>query len=304
VAHVTDRRAPSADEEAVRVELERHVHVLAAEIGERSTDRPEALEAAARHIENALAETGLKVAAQEFEAAGRRVRNIEAVVPASSSPARPPLVVGAHYDSAPACPGANDNASGVAALIVLARRLAAARLPREVRLVAFVNEEDPHDRSEDMGSVRYAGRCRERGEELAGMIALETIGYYDHAPRSQAYPYFFSLFYPRTADFVALVGNVASRRLLRGLERCFRGGSDFPTLALTVPGWLPGVGASDHWSFWREGYPAVMVTDTANFRYRHFHAPTDLPAELRYPELARVTSGLAAAIAALAADLP
>jgi Zn-dependent M28 family amino/carboxypeptidase len=210
------------------------------------------------------------------------------------------LIVGAHYDSVPGCPGANDNASGVAGLLEIARLLAVHKPARTVRFVAFVNEEPPFFRSDDMGSRVYARRCAERGEQIVGALVLETIGCYTDAPRSQHYPFPFNLFYPSTGDFIAFVGNVSSRDLVRRCVGSFRSHAAFPSEGGGVPGWITGVGWSDHWSFWREGYPALMVTDTAPFRYPHYHTPEDTLDKIDFERMARVVEGLSHVVTDLA----
>jgi hypothetical protein len=143
-----------------------------------------------------------------------------------------------------------------------------------------------------MGSLRYARRARERGEPVVAMLSLETIGYFSDEEGSQRYPFPFSLFYPSRGNFLAFVGNLASRDLVQRVVGSFRLHSPLPSEALAAPGWIAGIGWSDHWSFWRLGYPAVMITDTALFRYRHYHKPTDTPDKVDYEKLARITLGL------------
>jgi hypothetical protein len=280
--------------------LENHVRVLGGEIGERNLWRPEALEAAASYVEREFRRSGLAVAVQEYRAEGRTVRNLEVEIEGTSSPGEI-VLIGAHYDSAPGSPGANDNASGVAALIEMARLLAKKPLARTVRFVAFVNEEPPMFMTGQMGSLRYARRARQRGENIVAMLSLETIGYYSREKGSQSYPtLLLRPFYPSRGNFIAFVGDLSSRSLLRRCLASFRRRSDFPAEGLSAPGWVTGVDWSDHWSFRQEGYPAIMVTDTAVFRYPWYHSAGDTPEKVNYPAMARVTAGLAGAIADLA----
>jgi Zn-dependent M28 family amino/carboxypeptidase len=269
----------------------RHIRVLAGEIGERHLGRPAALAQAADYIEEQFA--GLKYAplSQKFAVLSTDVRNIEAT---RESRGNDIVVIGAHYDSVSGSPGANDNASGVAALLELAHLLALETSGRTYRFVAFVNEEPPYFMSEFMGSVVYARHCRARGDKIAGMFSLETIGYYSEERRSQHYPGppLFRLLYPDTGNFIGFVANIASRRLLRDAGRAFRSTTRFPSEGAAAPEDIPGVGWSDHWSFWQEGYPAVMITDMAPYRYPHYHQPTDTPDKLSYDALARVVVGL------------
>jgi Zn-dependent M28 family amino/carboxypeptidase len=208
------------------------------------------------------------------------VRNIE-VNPREAAA----VVVGAHYDTVPGSPGADDNASGVAVLIELSKMLAG------IRFVAFANEEAPYFLGPEMGSYVYA---RERGKGVRAMFSLEMLGYYRDAPGSQTYPAPLGFFYPDRADFIAFVGDLGAIRLVRKAIGAFRRHASFPSEGLAAPAMIPGVSWSDHWSFRKHGYPAVMVTDTAFYRYPHYHLPSDTPEKLDYERMARVTMGLAA----------
>ena len=203
------------------------------------------------------------------------------------------VVVGAHYDTVPGCPGADDNASGVAALIEIARACLPSPPPRSLRLIGFVNEEPPFFQTGAMGSLRHAWAARERGERIVAMISLESLGVYSDAAGSQQYPFPLGAFYPDRGDFLAFVGNLRSAPLVRRAIGSFRRHAAFPSEGLAAPEWVPGVGWSDQWAFWQAGYPALMVTDTVPFRYPHYHLPSDTPDRLDYDRLARVVAGLA-----------
>ena len=151
-----------------------------------------------------------------------------------------------------------------------------------------------------MGSLVYAIRSRQRGENITAMLSLETIGYYSDEQGSQAYPFPFNAFYPRKGNFIGFVGNLSSRSLVRRAIGTFRQTTDFPSEGAAAPGSLTGIGWSDHWSFWQEGYRAIMITDTAPFRYIHYHEISDRPAHLDYDRMARVVSGLSNVIVELA----
>jgi hypothetical protein len=281
---------PLTDEESSLAErLRAHVRELAK--SERNRD----LATPARYIAQAFERHGLAPRMQPFESGGRTVHNIE-VEPAGEAL----VVVGAHYDTVPGSPGADDNASGVAALIELAALLARERLP--IRFVAFANEEVPYFLGTEMGSFVSARRSRERGEKLRAMLSLEMLGYYRDAPGSQSYPPPLGLFYPDRADFVAFVGDLGARRLVRRSIALFRKHGKMPSEGVAAPSFVPGVTWSDHWSFRSHGYPAVMVTDTAFNRYPHYHLPSDTPEKLDYERLARVTLGLAEVLRELAAE--
>jgi Zn-dependent M28 family amino/carboxypeptidase len=279
--------------------LRHHVNVLALEIGERHTRRPHALAAAARYVEDALALVGPEVRRQCYEAHGSACLNLE-VEHRGGDQASEIVLVGAHYDTVEGSPGADDNASGVAAMIEIAGLLSGRRLRSTVRCVAFVNEEPPFFYSRQMGSAVYARAARARGDDIKVMLSLEMLGYYSARPKSQRYPPFLRFFYPDRGNFVAFVSNLRSRRALVQLHDAFRSHCTFPSERLASPAIVPGISWSDQLSFWRAGYPAVMVTDTALYRYPHYHCPTDTPEKLNYAALARVTTGLADAITTLA----
>ena len=286
-------------EQRIHDNLKRHVTALAGRIGERNVWRPEALAAAEAYIRTTLEDAGYAVNLQSFPSRGLTVNNLEAVLPGHGA-ADEIIVIGAHYDSVADSPGANDNASGVAALLELARLLAGTTLSRSVHFVAFANEEAPFFYGDEMGSNRYAARARAQGDHIEAMLSLETIGYYTDQPGSQRYPFPFSFFYPDTGNFIGFVGNLSSRQLVRRAIGAFRAATPFPSEGVAAPSGMEGVHWSDHWSFWQAGYPAIMVTDTAPFRYPHYHAATDTPEQLDYTGLARVTGGLAEVVGVLA----
>ncbi|NDY41444.1 M28 family peptidase [Dissulfurirhabdus thermomarina] len=295
--------AASPREAAAAERIRAHVAALASGIGERHLGRPEALEAAARAIETALAREGLQVRREVFVAAGRRVANIVAEPP-GPPPGEGWIVVGAHYDTVPGSPGANDNASGVAVLIETARLLAGRRLDPAPRFVAFVNEEPPWFRTEAMGSRVHVRRAMERGDRMVGMLALETVGCYSSEPGRQRYPFPLGYFYPDRADFVAFVAMPGARRLLRRAVAAFRAAARLPSEVLLAPAWVPGVDWSDHASFQAAGIPAVMVTDTAFYRDPHYHRATDTPERLDARSMARLALGLAGMLRRLGGDAP
>jgi Zn-dependent M28 family amino/carboxypeptidase len=270
----------------------RHVQTLAGDIGERNVHRPAALEAAARYIESEWTACGYAVNRQAYVARGVESANLEVVLPGQRWCSET-LVVGAHYDTVQGSPGADDNASAVAALIEIARLLRGNAPARTLKLVAFVNEEPPFFFWGDMGSQVYARAARRRGEDVRLMISLEMLGYYRDEPGSQAYPPLFRYFHPDRGNFIAFVSNLRSRRAMRLAARAFRRCSDFPLETTATFGWVPGVAWSDHLSFWRAGYPAFMCTDTAFFRNPHYHTAQDTPEKLDYTRLAELIEALA-----------
>jgi len=278
--------------------LERHVKVLAGDIGERNVFRPDALHAAADYIAQEWAKRGFAVVRQDYQVRGVPCANIEVAL-ADRIQADEIIVLGAHYDTVRNSPGADDNASGVAALIEIAALLQALSPRHTVRCVAFVNEEAPFFFREEMGSLRYARAARLRGDRIHVMLSLEMLGYYLDEPGTQSYPPLLRYFYPGRGNFIAFVSNLRSWRRLRWLVNAFQASSSFPIEAAALPWWVPGVALSDHSSFWRQGYPAIMVTDTAYLRNPNYHTARDVPTTLDYGRMAAVTHGLAASVASL-----
>lgn len=289
----------SASQVEARDRMARHIEVLASEIVERDINHPGSLNAAADHIAATWRGQGYDVEEQTYVVGGVEVRNLEVQI-LGSSKAEEIVLVGAHYDSAYGWPGADDNASGVAAMLELSRAFApqaGARSPqRTLRFVAFTNEEPPYFQTADMGSWVYAKRCAERGERIAGMFSLETVAFYSSEPGSQQYPWPLGLFYGETGDFIAFVGDTASRSFVRDVVARFREHGSFPSDGIAAPTAIPGIGWSDHWAFSQEGFPAVMVTDTAPFRNPNYHSRMDTPETLDLDSMSRVVSGLYAVL--------
>ncbi len=279
-----------ADEVTLREELRADVQKLAGEIGERNMRHYPQLNAAADFIENSFSRAGLHPRRDSYELHGQACHNIEAEIPG----AHPEIIlIGAHYDSVFGSPGANDNGSGVAATLALARRFAVRKPEHTLRFVAFVNEEPPYFLSSEMGSLVYAGRCKARGDKISAMISLETIGYFSDAPNSQVYPSrVLGAFYPKVGNFIGFVSNVHSRVLLRRVIALFRQHAKIPSEGAALPSFIPGVSWSDQWSFWRHGYPGIMITDTAPFRYPYYHSANDTPDKLDYDRFTLVVRGM------------
>lgn len=278
--------------------LRAHVEMLATTIGERNVWRYAALRAAADYIEHVLASHGYTPERQTFEVSRLPVSNISGELRGLSSDEI--IVVGAHYDTVSDCPGANDNATGMAAMLDLAGRFARRPLPRTVRFVAFVNEEPPFFKTDQMGSLVYATAARARGDNIAGMLSLETMGFYSNERGSQQYPPPLDALHPDTGNFIGFVSNMKSQPLLGQASDAFRARTSFPVEAAAAPDELPGVGWSDHWAFWQAGYPAMMVTDTAPFRYPWYHQPADTPDKIQFEAMAEVVDGLEHVVQVLA----
>ncbi len=291
--------APRADP----ARLARWVDYLALEIGRRPQQRPDLLRRVADRLAGEFTGLGYGVRLQPVAGFSRPLYNVVAC-----APGRDPLagggrllVVGAHYDTVSGSPGADDNASGVAGLVELARLLAT-RIPPCLRLVAFCPEEPPAFRTSRMGSLVHARSLRKQGARLIGMVCLEMIGYFTDAPGSQSYPLaFMDRIYPDSGNFIALVGNLRSRAWTRRVRDAFAAGTDLPVERLNGPAFLlPGIDFSDHWSYGRCGFPALMVTDTAFYRNPHYHRYSDLPRTLDLVRCAMVVDGLVSVVRRLA----
>jgi hypothetical protein len=292
-SHSGPMPALTDEERALSANLKQHIEAIASR--EHNIRHYDELEKAARNIETTLASYGYSVGRQEFEVDGRTVRNIDVVIEPRAGVTDPEvIVVGAHYDSAIGTAGANDNGSGAAAVLELARlmRDLQGATTSRVRFVLFVNEEPPYSKTEEMGSLRYAKALAERRERVVAMYSLETIGFYSSAPGSQRYPAPFSLLYPDRGDFIAFVGTLGSRALVWETIRSFRSHTAFPSDGGVAPAAIPGIDWSDHWSFGQYGFAATMVTDTAPYRYPHYHRFTDTPDKVDVDSVARVVKGM------------
>ncbi len=277
--------------------LKQDVGRLATDIGPRNIYYYEALQKAAAYIETSLTEAGYSPVQQPYETRGKLFVNISAEHPGREHKDEI-IVVGAHYDTHKHSPGANDNGTALAALLALARHFAHRETARTLRFVAFTNEESPFTRRKDMGSRVYARACRERKDNIVGMICLETICCYSEEVGSQ-WLSLGGLFLPRRGDFLALVANRFSKALLTQVSETLRRETSLRIRSLTLPSHVPGAWSSDHWSFWREGFPALMVTDTAPLRYRYYHTRQDTPDKVDFKWLNHVVDSLKPAVVGL-----
>ncbi len=294
------------DQANLRDRLRADVERLASGVGVRSFMQPRKLGDTVAWIMDELNAMGYERIEQIWvptpagsEAGDTPTPNLEVTVLGLTRP-KEIIVIGAHYDSYYLTPGADDNASGVAGTLELARRFVGTPQDRTLRFVFFVNEEPPHFQKETMGSLVYARQCRVRGDDIRGAVVLESIGYFSDAPGSQPYPPPLNLFYPDEGNFVAFVGNLGSRTLMHRAISAFRAHATVASEGAAAPGFIPGVDWSDHWSFWQAGYDAVMVTCTATYRNPHYHKPTDTPDTLDYDRFARTVDGLGCVIEDLA----
>jgi len=291
--------ALSPEQSELASRLSQHVKYLSVTVGERNIYRAGSLQAVTDHLRNNLAQAGYTVTEQTYNVEGHAVSNLEADLIGREG-GEGAVVVGAHYDSVAGTVGADDNASGVAAALELARILQGSKLRRTVRFVLFVNEEPPHFQTDQMGSFVYARQLRRDGIPVSAMISLEMLGFYSDSPGSQKYPALLSPFYPSRGNFIGFVGNSESRDLVRRATRIFRETARFPSEGVAAPASLPGVGWSDQWSFWQQGYPAIMVTDTALFRNPYYHTPLDTADKVDFEKMARVLDGVRDVVASLA----
>lgn len=278
--------------------LERHVRALSERFVPRDYLHPENLDRAAAYISAEMEAAGGTVVEQPFEVRGAGYRN---VIASFGPKGTERIVVGAHYDTAGEVPGADDNASGVAGLIELARLLAAAPPAVGVDLVAYSLEEPPYFRSPHMGSSVHARSLREQGVRVRAMISLEMIGYFVDTPGSQSFPVgVLRWFYPGEGSFITVVGRLGDRALVRRIRGAMRRAAPLPVQSINAPRWVPGVDFSDHASYWDAGYRAVMVTDTAFYRNPFYHTARDTAGTLDYPRMAMVVRGVDAAVRKLA----
>lgn len=280
-----------------REDLRRTVTTLSERIGERHLGKPGALGSAALWIESSLSggNMGYQVERHTFGVADQEARNLIVEIPGKDR-RREIIIVGAHYDTVPGSPGANDNGTGMATLIALARAFTGQQQARSLRFVAFVNEEPPYFQTESMGSRVYAQRCRSRDEQIVAMLCLESMGCFKDEPGSQKAPPGLEQAFPTVGNFLAFVGDENSRYFVDAAMSTFERISGLPAEGGVLPAAIPGVAWSDHASFWEMGYPAVMVTDTALYRDPNYHQPTDTAEKVDFEKLEQAARGLEAVV--------
>jgi len=300
---------PSTPPPVDTARLDAHLRMLSQTLYPRSFDQPDKLEAAADYIHAEFKKSGAAVENQVFSVEGARYRNVGVRFGPKDGAL---LVIGAHYDSHGAAsegakhpkgftpethtPGADDNASGVAGLLELARLLAASPPPGPVELVAYSLEEPPFFRTRSMGSAWHAEQLRQSGRPVRLMIALEMIGYFSDQPSSQRYPLApLAWIYPTTGNFISIIGRFRDGLETRKLKAAMRGATDLPVHSMNALAWIPGVDFSDHRSYWAAGFPALMVTDTAFYRNPHYHQAGDTVQTIDLARMAKVVQGVFAA---------
>ena len=280
-------------------QLKKHIQSLAGDIGERNVFHPDKLSEASLYIQKFWQEQGFHTQYQDYITENIPCKNLWVQIDGKTLP-NETVIIGAHYDSVWTSPGANDNASGIAALLEISRTLKNMQPRRSIILIAFVNEEPPFFLTDQMGSSVFAKEMAKQGKIISSMIALETIGYFTNEENSQQYPPLIGWFYPSKGNFLAVVGNLKSRKLVKKVAKYFQASIDFPIEIISAPRNLPGIDWSDHASFWEHGYQAVMVTDTAPYRYPHYHQASDLPDKITYPAYTKVVYGLIEVVKQLA----
>jgi Zn-dependent M28 family amino/carboxypeptidase len=279
--------------------LDKHIRTLSLSIGERHSGKPEALDSAAAYIEQEARKLA-QVEVHTYQYRGQNFKNIEAVVPGASPQS---LVIGAHYDTEIGTPGANDNASGIAALLAILHDLKDYKPELTIRFVAFANEEAMYFGGEGMGSLVYATALKEAAVQLKGMVSLETIGYFTAGAGTQSYPEEVDthrLGLSDVGNFLAFISDLSSKSFLDEAHKQFQLFQTTPSAALAAPAEVRGISLSDHSSFWKLGYPAIMVTDTAPFRYPYYHHQDDTPDKINMKVYKNAVLGLTAMTAALA----
>ena len=288
----------SEKEVTLQKSLEQNIKKLAVEIGIRDFSHYDQLNQAKEFLSNSFTKAGYQVNLKPYKIVDKSYYNIEVEHRGKEKPSEI-IVVGAHYDSVIG-PGANDNATGAAATLELARLFAKKTTARTIRFVEFTNEEPPFFWSEDMGSLVYAKESKQKEENIVAMLSLETMGYFSEEIDSQKYPFPANWFYPNRGNFIAFVGNLNSCDLLRQAIASFRRQTQFPSEGTCLPSSIPGIGWSDHWSFWQQGYQGIMITDTAIYRYPYYHTQQDSVDKIDFDKLARIVNGLETVILELA----
>ncbi len=268
-------------------------------VGERHPlSSPIHLQEVEAYLQRQFSEAGLTVTKQPFPALGSTYHNVIGTAYSNTGPLQsaPPLIVAAHFDTVKGSPGADDNASALAVMLQIAHRVRALKLVRPIRFIAFNLEEENL-----LGSSAYTSLLKKNREAIHGAIVLECVGYASHQHNSQKTPPGVPIAVPTTGNFLAVIGNERSHALTGSVAKAMQ--SHLPIVPLVVPGngeKLPDTRRSDHTSFWEQGFPAVMLTDTANFRNPHYHKPTDTLDTLNLDFIASVTDAVTAAVIALA----
>ena len=294
VAQPSFRRNPVSTEKVDPARLRRHVEQLSREFHPRNFLHPENLDRCAEYIALHFGQAGAAVEIQPFTVAGRQFRN---VIGRFGSGCGPRIIVGAHYDACGDTPGADDNASGVAALLELAFLLGRHPPARDVELVAWSLEEPPFFKTDSMGSAVHARSIAAGKTNILGVIVLEMVGTFSDRWGSQAYPVpLLHLIYPNRGNFIGVIGRWDQGEWIKAVKTGMQGRTSLPVYSIRAPVQVPGIDLSDHLNYWLLGLPALMVTDTAFYRNPAYHSPDDTAERLDYDRLADVVVALAAAL--------
>lgn len=280
---------------AMETELRADVAWLSQTVGPRNPAHYENLVRTAEWIRDRWTSYGYEVLEQKLEVDGKECVNLEVEIPGRVA-ASEIIVLGAQYDTWPESPGANNNGGGVAVLLQVSRLLRDYEPDRTIRLVALTTQEPPYSKTEQMGSIHYARRSHERGEDIRVMMSMDAIGVYKQEPGTQNYPFPFSLLYPDTGNFLGFIADLGTRSLLVETTRGFKKGSAFPIEAGSVPRWVTGASWSDHASFWDYGYRGIQITDTGAFRSAAHTTVEDTMEKMDFAALARISVGMYAAM--------
>lgn len=286
--------------EQIEANLRLHVDRLAGLIGPRTLAKPKTIQATIGYIETQWNEMGYSVERETYDALGNQATNLIVEQPGNTRTDEI-VLLGAHYDTVASTPGADDNASAVAVLLEVSRLLQENRGKRTVRFVAFACEEPPYFNLDAMGSQHHAQRSRTRGDKIVGMLCLEMVGYFRDEMDSQSVPplipRWLRRFFPRRGNFLAAVGNIPSWKLCLQFRRGFKRGSrKMPLFSICLPEKINEIRLSDNSSFWDQGYPALMLTDTSFLRNPNYHLDTDTPETLDYGCMTQVALGVAGAV--------
>lgn len=268
--------------------LEQHVKMLSETFYPRGHAYTKNLDRTADYIKTLFSKTKGKVSVQEYNVGDAQYKN---VICRFGSSDKDLIVVGAHYDGCFDTPGADDNASGVAGLLEIARLINNSKnlSQKNIELVAYSTEEPPHFGSKDMGSYIHAKSLADKNISIKGVLILEMIGYFTDTPNSQTYPSpILNFIYPSVGNFIVIVGKLQQREFTKKIKISMKGVTDLPTYSINAPSSIPGIDFSDHRNYWIYGYNAVMITDTSFFRNKNYHSANDTYDTLDYKKMAQV----------------
>lgn len=291
LAQPTLRSSPPSDIQVSAENLEKHVRMLSEQFVPRNAAAIANMNRTADYIKAEFEKAGKgTVSEQWYQVGSYRYRNVSLIM---GDPTAPRVVIGAHYDGYGPHPGADDNASGVAGLIELAKLIADHPPKTAIEFVGYPLEEPPYFATSKMGSSKHVGHLRKNGIKCKYMISLEMIGYFTDERGTQHYPIkFLHLFYPEKGNFITVVGNNQNRSLTKNFKIAMKGATELPVVSICGPAAIPGIDFSDHRNYWHAGIPALMITDTAFYRNTAYHTPRDTADRLNYTKMAMVVTGV------------